>query len=208
MPGQLVYLVENDYRIQRMFEKKGWRITDNSEIADLIQFTGGSDVTPYYYGQEAHPTVQNNEERDEREAKFYTGLSNTTPKAGICRGGQFLHVMNGGSLFQDVNNHAIFNTHPVYLMDGSKVQVTSTHHQIMKGLGMLPIDIIGVAYESTRREWVEEGEIIVENKKDFDYEILFYGGTNSLCFQPHPEYGVKECEDLYFGLLFQCFALM
>lgn len=207
MPGQLVYLVENDYRIQRMFEKRGWRITENPEIADLIQFTGGADVTPFYYGEQAHPTTQNNEQRDEREVKLYKSLSDKKPKVGICRGGQFLHVMNGGSLYQDVNNHGLFNTHLIYLMDGRRVPVTSTHHQMMKDI--MSVDVIGVAYESTKKEWVEEGKVIfeIDENRFKDYEILFYRKTNSLCFQPHPEYRVKSCEDLYFELLNDLFNL-
>jgi hypothetical protein len=34
-----------------------------------------------------------------------------------------------------------------------------------------------------------------------DVEVVWYGGTRSLCFQPHPEYGVEECKKYFFELI-------
>ena len=33
---------------------------------------------------------------------------------GVCRGSQFLCVMNGGLLVQDVGYHGVFGTHAIY----------------------------------------------------------------------------------------------
>lgn len=90
-----VFIVgHKDYDITSMFLKQGWEISTNSEEADLLQFTGGEDVTPALYGEGKHPTTDNNPDRDAFESDVYHYYIDK-PKAGICRGGQFLNVMNG-----------------------------------------------------------------------------------------------------------------
>ena len=82
--------------------------------ADIVIFTGGScDVHPMLYGvdpNETHDSVwfENQgcidtmmEYIDVWQECFYTG----TPMVGICLGAQFLAVMHGAKLYQDVDNH-------------------------------------------------------------------------------------------------------
>ena len=95
-----------------MFRRYGWEIAKSYDEADLLQYTGGEDVSPSLYGRTKHPRSYINRERDMRERIiFLRALKDGKPQAGICRGGQFLNVMCGGSLWQDVNNHAIAGKH-------------------------------------------------------------------------------------------------
>ena len=99
---------------------------------DLIVFTGGEDVSPDIYGEDPHPLTQNNPHRDIVETGLYEmAEANKIPMMGICRGAQFLCVMNGGKLHQHINEHC-FN-HPIYDVDSEVVieSATSSHHQEM-----------------------------------------------------------------------------
>jgi putative glutamine amidotransferase len=71
---------------------------------DGLMLTGGDDVAPSRYGEQAHPTVVEAEAgRDE----FEIGLINSArarqlPILAICRGVQMLNVACGGTLVQDI----------------------------------------------------------------------------------------------------------
>lgn len=197
-----VFIVETSNMYERMFTARGWEITRDLLAADLVQFTGGADVSPYLYGEEKHPTTYNDPRRDLVEAGYYqVCLLLNKPMAGICRGGQFLNVMNGGKLYQNINHHAIGGTHEArsFLSYGGKdtFQVTSTHHQMMRvgGEGTLLL----VANEATK---LETDTLTYEGKGE-DVEAVWYGKSRSLCYQPHPEIVGKEhdCQELYFHLL-------
>lgn len=49
-----------------MWERWGWFTTDNPLRADVIQFTGGADVSPELYGEAPHPQTGANRDRDDR----------------------------------------------------------------------------------------------------------------------------------------------
>lgn len=107
-------------------------IEDHYTTADLVIFTGGSDVTPSLYGEQ---NVASNCDwlRDVREQEiFHYCRDHHIPMFGICRGSQFLHVMMGGKLWQDVDNHC--DIHNVVDMDTGKLvrDTISTHHQMVR----------------------------------------------------------------------------
>lgn len=55
--------------------------------ADLVIFTGGSDVNPAAYGERQHATTEINKNRDITEAvAFVTAIINKKPILSICRG--------------------------------------------------------------------------------------------------------------------------
>ncbi len=192
-------MVKRNDLIESMFEKNGWVVTSDLDRADLVQFTGGSDVSPDLYGENKHPTTYNSPDRDRKESFVYrVCLKKKIPMAGICRGGQFLNVMNGGKLYQHVDGHSIRGTHNTnFVGTPFEFGVTSTHHQMMrphkedgliilrnKPLGSYKLDGDGVDHFS---------------KEEYDIESVYYEKTNSFCFQPHPEYeGVEECRKFYF----------
>ena len=108
-------------------------INDPESVA-LVVFTGGSDVSPGLYSNNApHPRTFSDLARDTEEITIYeTALDNKIPMAGICRGAQFLCVMAGGKLVQDITGHQ--GTHDVlarYPNAGLKrIAVSSSHHQM------------------------------------------------------------------------------
>ena len=194
-----VHIVGNDYSIANMFLRQGWQLVDYiDESITLIQFTGGEDVDPSYYQETKHPRTYSNPRRDAAEAAIYHEWVGKVPMAGICRGGQFLNVMNGGKMWQHVNNHAISGTHEAFChITEEFVQVTSTHHQMMRpaphGKLLLTAEL------ATTKETADE---MIEGV-GLDAEAIYYGNTQCLCFQPHPEYVSinHECQKLYFEYL-------
>lgn len=104
----------------------------NVEKYDTIQFTGGADVSPELYG-EANTHSGNDPSRDLWEAGIFLRAKQClVPCFGICRGSQFLRVMCGGRMIQDIPDHACSQGHKVLFLgrDGPReFKVTSTHHQ-------------------------------------------------------------------------------
>lgn len=150
---------------------------------DLMVFTGGSDVTPSLYGEDKHYTTINDYTRDLREkAMFKVAEVHKIPKVGICRGGQFLNVMNGGKLHQDIRGHG--QSHSVYLRTAygefpPEIMVTSTHHQMI-----IPAVGAEVFAYASNLSFTEEEEP----------EVVFYPSTLSLCVQYHPEIMVPDSD--------------
>lgn len=193
-----VAVIGGDNLVVRMFEE-----TEDAEVTvlnnpineaeraakyDLVVFTGGSDVTPWLYG-ERNTMSHNNLNRDIREMLWYHRFINTN-KVGICRGGQFLFTMNGGVMDQHIEGHGESHKLSYQVWDpGYKTNsVTSTHHQHMaKPAGGM--------------------SILATAKHDGVNEVVWCGNTKSLCFQPHPEYGDEACRELFFWYLTKLFKM-
>lgn len=196
-----VFIVESSQAYDRMFLDMGWELTGSITDADLVQFTGGEDVSPFLYGQPKHPTTYSDARRDLVESGYYSWAQRRNiPMAGICRGGQFLNVMNGGSMYQDVKAHAIHGTHSIIdIITGKEHQVTSTHHQMMKAGKAATLIAIG---EQAHNVIDHNGEEFVNRGSMAGVEVLFYESTHSLCFQPHPEFNsTVTTKHYYFELL-------
>lgn len=192
MSAPKVYIVSSDNTTKRMFKDHGWEISDSIKDADLVQFTGGSDVSPSLYGHTVHSSTQNSPIRDKREAIIFNlCIALNKPMVGICRGGQFLNVMCGGKMFQDVDGHCGRNKYTHDCRDiktGEVFTVTSTHHQMM--CPATDAVILGIACESTKRDMHINGKVVQQTGLSIDKEIVFYKDQNCLCFQPHPEFSI------------------
>jgi GMP synthase-like glutamine amidotransferase len=150
---------------------------------DLVVFTGGSDVSPWLYNH-VNEASGNNAKRDAKEVLWYHKFYNV-PKLGICRGAQFLNVMNGGTMIQDVQGHAIAGTHRAKDTDyGLFWDVTSTHHQMM-----VPRKNVNTFASKEENCGAARGK--------FESEVLYYGTSLSLCFQPHPEFEKATGKETY-----------
>jgi GMP synthase-like glutamine amidotransferase len=177
-----VLIIVPDSATRRMFEEAGWFLfRKGGPTPDLICFTGGADINPALYGEDPHPTTYCDPNRDKEDILAYRTFSDI-PKVGICRGGQFLNVMNGGKLVQDMPGHRNC-LHDVTVNSRCIWPVNSDHHQ-----QMIPSDLSQVL-----------GRITTTNEP----EIIWYPKTQSLCFQPHPEWGHRKTRDLFFSLLSQ-----
>jgi carbamoylphosphate synthase small subunit len=189
-----------------MFRSEGFEKTYNSNEADLVCFTGGSDVSPHLYGEGKHPLTGNSLKRDEVESEWFNVFkAQGIPMVGVCRGGQFLNVMCGGKLYQHVNNHAIGGTHGLLdLPTGKRWEVTSTHHQMMRvgAEGTLIGQSDGTW--ATVKEYVSEGKVVDDaGYSNVDVEVVAYPESNVLCFQPHPEFEEGECREYFFTLVYK-----
>lgn len=103
-------LVPADY--VRAIERAGGRallvppnedaVDETLDALDGVLFSGGSDLDPELYGQEAHPETKGVvPERDRGElALLQAALARDMPVLAVCRGSQVLNVALGGDLVQ------------------------------------------------------------------------------------------------------------
>lgn len=201
------FVVEGDYQISRMMESVAVE-TPSIEKADIVVFPGGADVDPALYGAKKHPYTSSSQRRMDNFKKAFGRAQKAQLHVGICGGGQFLNVIHGGEMYQDVDNHAVPRGHTAYYIDESdrfpsRFSVTSTHHQMMKP-NLTRGELWGWAFEATYRdlEYLRQDTLYpdgVDKSPRRDTEIVFYKGeVPALCFQPHPEYADKECRELFF----------
>jgi putative glutamine amidotransferase len=72
---------------------------------DGLLLSGGADVTPTYYGESPHSTVQSRLDLDAMELPLaQLGIERGVPLLAICRGHQLLNVACGGRLVQHIES--------------------------------------------------------------------------------------------------------
>jgi carbamoylphosphate synthase small subunit len=201
-----VLVVDGGYEYIRFLYELGYVGATHPDEADWVLFTGGEDVDPAFYDEPRLQRTFSNPARDQREQVIFNHcVEEGIPMVGICRGGQFLNVMNGGRMWQDVNNHG--GNHQMLIADGKKktkmIEVTSTHHQMMiptkegKVLG-IGVTADGKPITTNRIAYGREVSGPMDPKEP-DIEVVLYEKTRSLCFQPHPEFDFapKECKEFF-----------
>ena len=196
-----VYIEYSDSSYIQMFLKHGIKAVPEKETAHLICFTGGSDVSPHLYGEHKHPYSSVDGSRDEREAElFHYAVMNNIPMVGVCRGGQFLNVMNGGKMYQHIEGH-VGDHYMQDLITNEDIMVSSTHHQMMKAAAAgFVVATANICNKSKQHmsPLQEHPAILTNIKKEPDIEVVYYKDTKSLCFQPHPEFDGYERMTAYF----------
>lgn len=171
-----------------------YELVSRLEDAQYVLFTGGEDVTPLLYGENAHPSTYNNLDRDVKEKEIFDKMTPSQIAIGICRGSQFLCVMNGGKLIQDVQNHALYGTHPIIDAASEEVfEITSTHHQ-MQFPYRLPNEIYRVLMYSHNQGCQHAGLSLSLHEllqlQTCEPEVVLYMCPNKpkcLAIQGHPE---------------------
>jgi gamma-glutamyl-gamma-aminobutyrate hydrolase PuuD len=193
-----------------MFRRQGWDAASNIKAADLVQFTGGEDVSPSLYGHSQHKNTYANADRDRKEQIiFELCLKDEKPMAGICRGGQFLNVMCGGKMVQHCDGHGVSGGHEARdERTGEVFNVSSTHHQMMVPHNQHAEVIITARRSTWCEKHINERLVHYNTTKTRDIEALWYPKFNSFCFQPHPELpGWNALADRYFCYLQEFFGL-
>ncbi|OBZ19421.1 gamma-glutamyl-gamma-aminobutyrate hydrolase [Bacillus sp. FJAT-27264] len=180
------------------------------DLCDGLIFTGGEDIDPSRYGEEAIPELgQTLAIRDviELEAIRYV-LDTDKPLLAICRGVQVLNVALGGTLYQDLPSQyegalehvqrdvpRSRDTHDILLAPESRlasifgstqVRVNSLHHQALRELGE------GLQVTATSPDGVIEG-------------VEHTGGTFTIGVQWHPE-NMAAANDPQMTKLFAAFV--
>lgn len=164
-------------------------LTKNIEDADIILFAGGEDVGPELYGEPVGSRTYWNKNRDKIEVHDYDfAVRNNIPMVGVCRGMQFLTAMHGGKIIQHVTNHS-GKYHPMFLADGSFINVNSLHHQMCLPFGHIKnFVLVGYApqlsscYVDGNEEYISPGEGFFPEP-----EALYYPDINAFGVQWHPE---------------------
>ena len=129
-------------------------VEETLQALDGLLFSGGSDLDPDLYDQEAHgETFGIHEQRDRAElALLDAALQRDMPVLAICRGSQVLNVARGGDLVQHLpdvvgdekhkHTPGAFADHAVKVEAGTRLEsllgdqapVKSHHHQ---GIGRI-----------------------------------------------------------------------
>lgn len=167
-------------------------LTSDMNEADIVLFTGGEDVNPALYKTRQHPLTSCNRMRDKAEVSVFKKIKPTQLALGICRGSQFLCVMNGGKLVQDCVNHALWGTHGI-TNDEIEYEITSTHHQMQYPYNLNSADYDVLFKSSNLRSCCGyEGDNIEPDviRKNGEPEIVLYhkkGMPKCLAIQGHPE---------------------
>lgn len=170
-----------------MFGRCGCQKADNVDDADLVVFSGGSDVDPILYDEPPHHSTYYDVNRDAKDVDLFLHCQEKgIPMLGICRGSQFLHTCMKGKLYQDVNGH--YGGHSIYLKDEMTTleNASSVHHQMVIEDPTLGMEVLAWAYKSTYR-WKNELTKNVENPHR-DVEAFWYRDHCLIGFQGHPEY--------------------
>lgn len=205
-----VYVAGDDSerrKFAELFVKSRCRKADTPQDADLVVFTGGPDVDPLMYGEVKHPSTRCDLIRDKADTELYgLCLEEGIPMLGICRGAQFLHVMNGGKLYQEVDNH--YKEHTMWDMKNKRVvkPISSVHHQMCVDNRDGGMEIIAHTGGLSKERW--RNNVDKETNGNLDIEAFFYRATCCIGIQGHPEYrgypefalwSMKLLEDLVLG---------
>jgi gamma-glutamyl-gamma-aminobutyrate hydrolase PuuD len=179
-----------DENIANLIEVRlGHKRCNFPEKATHIFFKGGMDVNPKHYNQKPHPKTYFSDIVDNKDLNLFNSNKDAI-KIGICRGGQFLNVMAGGSMWQHVDGHATGTNHEAFDLSGSAGYFTSTHHQMMRPSSEGVICLY--ALESTFKEddSTDSFHQIIKMREAIDVEAIYYPKKNIFCYQPHPEYDI------------------
>ena len=155
VPASYVRAVVSAGGVPLLVPPGGAAYDETLDALDGLIFSGGSDLDPELYGEQAHPETDGwIRERDDFElGLMQEALARDLPLLAICRGSQVLNVALGGDLEQHVpdrvqtNVHketpGVFADHEVAVVPGPRLSsilgdrtdVKSHHHQAYGELG-------------------------------------------------------------------------
>lgn len=174
-----------------VLDRAGFTRVNTMEACDFVVFTGGADINPNIYGEEAHPQTYYNEDRDTRELNDYEkAVALGKGFLGICRGAQLLNSLFGGSLFQHIQHPGF---HELVTEEGEVFFSNSVHHQMMR----VTDDAIIKAWArnlSPVHEFMSEGQIVNIEDVEKEPEIVVYPAQRAVLVQGHPEFNANDPE--------------
>jgi len=167
------------------------------ERLDGLLLSGGADIDPGRYGQEATNDYYPPEpDRDAFElALADAAAARRLPVLGICRGHQLLNVHGGGSLHQHVPAHACMDrppsdeVHEVRMAPGSLLADLLGPSRLVNSLHHQTLDEVASDYRVTARS--DDGTV----------EGLEHVGLPIVTVQWHPEMMNSRADDPLFAWL-------
>lgn len=168
-----------------------------TEVVDGVLLSGGTDLDPTRYG--AVPDPNNYPPEPERDA-FELGLVDAAverdlPVLGICRGLQVLNVWGGGTLHQDLPDHARYELHPEVALDEVVFEPDSRLHELYgdrRGINSLHHQAV---------DRVAEGWQVVGRSTDGTVEAMEWPDRDVIALQWHPELMPERASDPVFRWL-------
>ena len=198
----LVYIAGTSFNssVSGMFLDAGWAGTRDIQLADLVCFTGGSDINPDIYHEKPIPEMGTvDHRRDLVETREFNAAKQAgIPMVGICRGAQLLNCLNGGRLWQHIGTKH-YRDHDCQDLRTNEVwSITSTHHQMMRPTQQAIIVAAACKAKGDLSSIADlkkaDGLSVIpgaSKEYNLDPEVVWYPDTMSLCFQGHPEYMSK-----------------
>jgi putative glutamine amidotransferase len=165
------------------------KIVYKVEDADLVMFSGGSDIGPYLYGdRRGKYTNDPDYQRDRFEMELFNYcLEHNKPMLGICRGSQLICALSGGKIIQHQSQRIENGIHTVFTNDG-KLSITSSHHQAAFPYFMCEEDYEVIGWTTNQSLFHLNGNNVeISNNPFREVEICLYKNTRALGIQGHPE---------------------
>ena len=174
---------------------------------DGVVVTGGEDINPDLYGEEASPLLEDNTEyRDTRDTSDYNlikaAVDNDKPMLDICRGMQMLNVVCGGGLIQDLpsylgtdgDSYRVHRNAPDWARHS--ITVTDTDSLLYGIVGGTTLDnVASWHHQVVNPERVGEGLTVVAEADGGIIEALEYQANEfTLGVQFHPEADALESD--------------
>ena len=167
---------------------------EDFDVCDGFVMTGGIDVLPEIYGEKddyPHRPKAFLPERDKFEQQVYVySQQHQIPLLGICRGMQYINILEGGKVFQD-NGEAINlvhkkgtedRQHEVNVVKDSLLYaiteteqgtVNSAHHQCVDP-DHLGLNLKVAAYSNTQEPLIEALEFADQTDKGFMIAVQWH----------------------------------
>ena len=186
VPADYVHAVDRAGGRPLLVPPSGDGIEETLDAVDGLVFSGGADLEPELYGQEAHAETSGiSADRDGFELALLEGaLARDMPVLAICRGSQVLNVARGGDLVQHLpdvvgdekhkHTPGTFADHDVTLEEGTRLAallgdhapVKSHHHQ---GFGRVGLGLRVAAH-------AEDGtiEAVEDPSRRFAFGVLWH----------------------------------
>ncbi len=195
------------------------QITDAGEAEDYVYMvdglivTGGEDINPDLYNEEAHPLLEDNTEaRDIRDTSdinlIQQAVAADIPMIAICRGHQMFNVAMGGGLIQDIPSYLEVDSeeYDTHRVPASVEDRDYARHEITVEEGSLWLeDIIGGTELENVASWHHQainpdrlGEgltVVAYGPEDIIEAIEYQDNEFALGVQFHPERDVALGED-------------
>lgn len=169
-------------------------ISNNIKNYDLICFGGGADIHPALYkhrnvasGVGKLPSYRDLFERH----VFELAQEHKIPVLGICRGAQLVCALSGGSLIQDVKNHAGYD-HKLITFDGKTVPMSSYHHQMMYPYKVRNHKVLAWTEPLSPGHYITDTTQMKVTELQQEPEVVWFRDQNTLAIQGHPEFYSDE----------------